>query len=384
RAIVLVDEYDTPIANASAKGFYADMIEFMRGFLGSVFKTNDHLEFGVLTGVQRVSKESLVSSFNNPKVCGVMDREFAESFGFTEDEVRAACETYDVGDMFDEVKRWYDGYRFGGRDMYNPWSITGYLDRKEFEEYWANTGSMAIFQDVYRKGDATLRDDMAGLLTGAPVTMSVEDGITYPIEYESSDAFWTLLLSAGYIKPCNGARTGKFKAELVNMEIRNLFVRYAVKWFGSQHRAINEAIQKFVGCLLGGDAAGVSDALNKELLNDPSCHDFKEENSYHMFIYGILLAVSDDCVVQSNPETGKGRSDCVIKPLEKAKPAVVLEFKHSGRDGEDLEAEAKRGLLQIDEKGYIHELVREGYERVYKYGIAFHKKSCAVAMEAQG
>jgi len=140
RAVVLLDEYDTPVNNALMKGYYTEMVDFMRGFLGSVFKTNDYLEFGVLTGVQRVSKESLVSSFNNPKVCGIMGKFFATGFGFTEWEVKEACEMYGLGDTFGEVEKWYNGYRFGGQDMYNPWSITGYLHEKEFKNYWANTG----------------------------------------------------------------------------------------------------------------------------------------------------------------------------------------------------------------------------------------------------
>ena len=386
QAIVLIDEYDAPLSNALMEGYYDEMLKFMRGFLGSVFKTNRYLEFGVLTGVQRISKEGLVSGFNNPLVCGIMDREFADCFGFTEDEVKAACEMYGLGDEYDGVKRWYDGYRFGGQDMYNPWSITGYLNRKEFGEYWVNTGSMAIFQDIFHKGDDSLKNGMAGLITGVPVSMFMEDGITYPIEYTNSDAFWTLLLNAGYIKPCNGAKGDRFKAELVNTEVRNIFSRYAKRWLETKQPSIAKTIRLFVDCLLEGDAGGVSDTLNKELLNSPSCHDFKEENSYHMFIFGILLAVSGDYTVTSNTESGKGRLDCLIKPINKEKYAVVIEFKHKreiSEDNEDLKAEAQNALKQIDEKAYTHSLKNEGYRRVHKYGIAFHKKSCHVEMDTE-
>ncbi|MCL2158255.1 MAG: ATP-binding protein [Oscillospiraceae bacterium] len=381
QAIVLLDEYDAPLTNALVEGYYEKMLKFMRGFLGSVFKTNRYLEFGVLTGVQRIAKEGLLSGFNNPKVCGVMDEEFSACFGFTEDEVKDACEMRDLGDKYDEVKKWYDGYRFGGRDMYNPWSITGYLDRKEFGEYWANTGSMSIFEDVFHKGEASLKNDMAGLVTGAPISMSLEDGITYPVEYKNSSAFWTLLLNAGYIKPCNGKKTDSFGAELVNMEIKNIFSRCAKKWLETQEPSISKAVRAFVGCLLKGDACGVKNTLNDELLNNPSCHDFKEENSYHMFVFGILLAVSGDYTVLSNAESGKGRSDCLIKPLDKEKHAVLIEFKHKSENGKNLKAEAQRALRQIDEKAYVHGLNQEGYRRVYRYGIAFHMKNCDVALE---
>ena len=382
RVIVLLDEYDTPLTNALSEGYYDRMVKFMRGFLGSVFKTNKFLEFGVLTGVQRISKEGLVSSFNNPKVCGIIDREFATSFGFTEDEVRGACEMYGLGDTYDEVKRWYDGYRFGGQDMYNPWSITGYLDRKEFSDYWVNTGSVDIFEDMFSKGCDSLKDDVAGLITGTPITMHLKDGITYPVDYNNPDAFWTLLLNAGYLKPCNGAKGNRFGAELVNMEIRNIFSDCAKMWFETQPLPISGAIRKFVGLLLKGDAEGVSAALNDDLLSNPSCHDFNDENSYHMFIYGMLLALSEDYIVTSNLESGKGRSDCQIKPMDKGKHAVVIEFKHKSESPDHLKEEARKGLEQIGEKAYIHSLKREGYRHIYKYGIAFHKKNCEVVMEA--
>jgi hypothetical protein len=189
RVIVLLDEYDAPITNALMKGYYQEMIEFMRGFLGSVFKTNNYLEFGVLTGVQRISRESLVSCFNNPKVCGIMDMEFAICYGFTEEEVKDACVVYEKSDNYEEIKRWYDGYRFGEQDMYNPWSIVQYLSRGRFENYWINTGSVQILQDVFYKGDSNLKNGLAGLLTGAPVMMRLEDGITYPIKYVHSNTF---------------------------------------------------------------------------------------------------------------------------------------------------------------------------------------------------
>ena len=386
RVIVLLDEYDAPLNNAYLKGYYTEMIDFMRGFLGSVFKTNNNLEFGVLTGVQRISKESLISSFNNPLVCGVMDKEFNTCFGFTEEEVKDACQMYEISEKYDEIKKWYDGYRFGGQDMYNPWSIVSYLKKQELGEYWINTGSIQILQNVFYKGDDKLRNEMAALLTGSPVMMFLEDGISFPVKYVNSDTFWSMLLNAGYIKPCNGAKTDRFTAELVNMEIKNMFSRYAKKWFGESQPSIYETILEFVEHLRNGDPQAVSDTLNNDLLNNPSCHDFKMENSYHMFIYGILYALSGDYIVTSNQETGKGRTDCVIKPIDKTKNAVIVEFKHVKKVPSDdlndaLAAEAKNGIKQIDEKVYIHNLKREGYGQILKYGIAFHKKHCVVAME---
>ena len=380
RVIVLIDEYDAPIDNAERNGYYREMIGFMRGFLGGVFKTNDYLEFGVLTGVQRISKEGLFSSFNNPKVCGVLDKAFAASFGFTEDEVMLACDMYGVGDKYEEVKRWYDGYRFGGQDMYNPWSITMYLDTQKPENYWVNTGSVQVLRDVFHKGDDKLRNDVAGLLTGSPITMGLADQITYPIKYTSSNTFWTLLLHAGYLKPCNGAKGSWFEAELVNMEVSDTFSFYAKEWLMEERAALSEPIQEFVGCLLSGDAEGVARTMNEDLLNNPSSFDLIKENSYHMFIYGMLLAASNNYTVHSNQESGKGRADCLIKPKDKSAAAVVVELKHLKSEPLDLKEEARKGLEQIEEKAYTRSLKAEGYGRIHRFGIAFYKKTCEVAM----
>ena len=308
--------------------------------------------------------------------------EFATCFGFTEQEVKDACQIYELGDKYDEVKRWYDGYRIGEQEMYNPWSIVQYLKRRKFKDYWANTGSMNVLADIFFKGTSALKNDLAGLLTDKPIKMTYDEQITYPIVYENDDVFWSMLLNTGYLKPCADSTEESFYAELVNREVKNIFKRCIDLWFKRQQRTIHNTIQQFVNCLLNGDKDGVSETLNCELLNNPSCHDFKEENSYHMFIFGILLAVSGDYVVYSNPESGKGRSDCLIKPNDKEKYAVVVEFKHEQNENRDLSIEAQIGLKQIEEKAYIHNLKREGYERIYKYGIAFHKKTCVVAMES--
>ena len=349
--------------------------------MGSAFKSNNYLEFDVLTGVQRISKESLVSSFNNPIVCGIMSEFFATCFGFTEAEVRDACEMYGLSDTFEKVEKWYNGYRFGGRDIYNPWSIIGYLKEKKFKNYWAYTGGITVLEDIFFKGSLGLKDDMAGLLTDIPVKMKYKEHITYPVIYKNDDVFWSMLLNTGYIKPCAGSTEDEFYAELVNREVRNIFADCIDLWFKRQQSAIHKTIRQFVDCVLKGDVEGVSETLNKELLNDPSCHDFKAENSYHMFIFGILLAVSSNYTVYSNPESGKGRSDCLIKPVDKEKYAVVIEFKHERDKSGNLKEVAQKGLKQIEEKAYIYNLKKEGYARIFKYGIAFRKKNCEVAME---
>ena len=261
--------------------------------------------------------------------------------------------------------------------MYNPWSITNYLRRLEIDNYWINTGSMQLFTDVFYKGDDGLKDDLARLLTGSTVKMSLEDSFSYPIDYVTSNKFWSLMLSAGYVKPCNGAKREPFEVELVNLEIKDVFDKRAKEWLSKERSAISKVIIEFVDSLRKGNVEKVKTILSEELLNNPSCHDFKQENSYHMFIYGILLAVSSDYTVFSNIESGKGRSDCLIKPDDKNQPAIVLEFKFVKNEA-DLKKEALAGLKQIEEKAYYHTLKKEGYQNIRKYSLAFYKKTVEV------
>ena len=406
KTVVLIDEYDTPLNNSVFENYYPDMIKFMRGFLGDVFKGNVFLEFGLLTGVQRIAKESLMSSFNNPMVNGIMDKDFPTCFGFTEDEVKAACEEFDVSCDFEEVKNWYNGYRFGDNDMYNPWSITGFLHAKEIKNFWVNTGGTQLMENMIQHGSMLLRNSLAGLLTGTPIQMKYNSNIIYPIDYKNINAFWSIMLNTGYLKPCAGATGREFLAELVNNEVHDMFEECISRWFDEPNMySVYESIREFVDCLFNGDAEGVSRLLNEELLNYPSFHDYKEENSYHMFIFGMLLAASSRKFlhkqyynVYSNRESGKGRSDCLIKPVDKNNYAVIIEFKHlknsplppsergaasppslRGAGGSHLQNIAEEGLKQIEEMSYIHTLKQEGYEKVYKFSIAFYKKTCAVA-----
>ena len=384
KVIILIDEYDTPIKTALEWSYYPQMINFMRGFLGSMFKSNPYLEFGVLTGVQRISQEGLFSSLNNLMVNGVMDKDFPTCFGFTEIEVRDACEYFNLDVKYEEVKQWYNGYRFGEQDIYNPWSITNYLKDTNFKNYWVNTGSMTFLRDLFQEGSDALKNKMADLLTDKPVEMKYTDRIVHPIVYENDNVFWSLLLNAGYIKPCIGSLEDEFYVELVNKEIRNTFADNVKSWFEKQ-ADLHEIIQEFVRYLLEGKPEEVKNILNEELLNNPSYYDFKAENSYHMFIFGILIATSKTYTIVSNQESGKGRADLMIKPLNKEKPALIIEFKYLKRlsGGQTLVDLAQEGLNQIEEKKYATTLKNEGYERIYIYSMCFYKKECEMSYKLQ-
>ena len=382
--ILVIDEYDAPVDNAEIEGFYPDMVEFMSGFFGDVLKTNEHLEFSVITGVQRITKEGLFSDLNNLKVCSSLDKWFEDSFGFTEEEVYAACNYYDMQDDMKDIKVFYDGYLFGRKEMYNPWSILNYLAERKLDAYWVNTASMGILKNIFKKGNYELKAAMEGLLMDEPVKMRLGNHITYPIRYKKSNAIWTLLLSAGYLKikdVLSDSLIPEYAVVLVNNEVKEAF-RYCIwEWMGESEEAFAEGLTDFIKALTGGDAEGMGRALNEGLLYSTSYYDMVNENSFHMFILGILQVVGGTYMIRSNREEHKGRADCTMRPHDKSRAAVVIEFKHvKEKDAtEDMIAlSAQEGLEQIKEKSYAEDMKVEGYTTIYEYGIAFNGKYCVV------
>ena len=384
KVIIIIDEYDAPIDNAEMKGFYPEMVEFMRGFLGDALKTNEYLEFGVVTGVQRIAKEGLFSDLNNLSICSILDEVFTESFGFTEEEVYAACKYYDMQDDMKEIKAFYDGYLFGKKEIYNPWSILNYLKMKKLNAYWINTASMGILKNIFAKGNYELKVAMEGLLMDEPVKMRIGNHITYPIRYQKSNAIWTLLLNAGYLKIrdiLSDALIPEYTAVLVNNEVKEAF-RYCIwEWISESEEVFAEGLTDFIKALTSGDGKGMETALNEGLLYSPSYYDMISENSFHMFILGILQVAGGTYMIRSNREEYKGRADCTMRPHDKTKAAVVIEFKHvKDKDAaEDMIVQsAIEGLKQIREKSYAADMKVEGYTTVYEYGIAFSGKYCVV------
>ena len=384
KVIIVIDEYDAPIDNAEIEGFYPEMVEFMRGFLGDALKTNEYLEFGVVAGVQRIAKEGVFSDLNNLSICSILDEVFTESFGFTEEEVYAACKYYDMQDDMKEIKAFYDGYLFGKKEIYNPWSILNYLAERKLDAYWVNTASMEILKNIFKKGNYELKAAMEGLLMDEPVKMRLGNHITYPIRYKKSNAIWTLLLNAGYLKikdVLSDSLIPEYAVVLVNNEVKEAF-RYCIwEWMGESEEAFAEGLTDFIKALTGGDAEGMGRALNEGLLYSTSYYDMVNENSFHMFILGILQVVGGTYMIRSNREEHKGRADCTMRPHDKSRAAVVIEFKHvKEKDAtEDMIAlSAQEGLEQIKEKSYAEDMKVEGYTTIYEYGIAFNGKYCVV------
>lgn len=382
KVIVLIDEYDVPLENAYFNGFYEDMINLIRSVFESVLKTNDSLEFGVLTGCLRISKESIFTGLNNLSVHSVTDNSFASYFGFTESEVRNVLEYYNLSDYFDEIKKWYDGYLFGETEIYNPWSVLKYIqfalnNRNHIPQtYWINTSSNNIIHELITKSDRRIRDDIEKLITGKNIDKPLYDDITYTNMNVKSEYIWSFLLHTGYLKPTNIYQKGiqnYFTAVIPNTEIITTYENTFRQWFDESIRIADKSV--LLNAILDGDAETFELEVNRWLLKSISYHD-GYENFYHGFLVG-LLEYSDEYLVESNRESGTGRNDIVIKNVLTREIAVILEIKSVGK-GETLDSMCDVALQQIEDRQYEVSLVNEGYKKILKYGIAFEGKRCKI------
>ena len=382
KVIVLIDEYDVPLENAYFNGFYEDMINLIRSVFESVLKTNDSLEFGVLTGCLRISKESIFTGLNNLSVHSVTDNSFASYFGFTESEVRNVLEYYNLSDYFDEIKKWYDGYLFGETEIYNPWSVLKYIQfalnngNHIPQTYWINTSSNNIIHELITKSDRRIRDDIEKLITGKNIDKPLYDDITYTNMNVKSEYIWSFLLHTGYLKPTNIYQKGiqnYFTAVIPNTEIITTYENTFRQWFDESIRIADKSV--LLNAILDGDAETFELEVNRWLLKSISYHD-GYENFYHGFLVG-LLEYSDEYLVESNRESGTGRNDIVIKNVLTREIAVILEIKSVGK-GETLDSMCDVALQQIEDRQYEVSLVNEGYKKILKYGIAFERKRCKI------
>ena len=382
KVIVLIDEYDVPLENAYFNGFYEDMIHLVRSVFESVLKTNDSLEFGVLTGCLRISKESIFTGLNNPKVYSVSDAAFSQYFGFTEQEVRKLAEYYNLSERFDEIKTWYDGYKFGKTEIYNPWSVLNYIKDAVADNscipdaYWVNTSSNSIIHELVVKSDRRIREDIEKLIKGDSIEKPLYQDVTYVNMNVKSDYIWSFLLHTGYLKPVRIYKKGiqtYFSAVIPNLEIVTIYENTFRQWFDESIRVADKSI--LLSAILDGDVETFELEVNRWLLKSISYHD-GYENFYHGFLVG-LLEYSDEYLVESNRESGTGRNDIVVKNVLTQDIAIVIEIKTVGKD-ETLDQMCDAALQQIEDRQYESGLVNEGYGKIIKYGIAFAGKRCKV------
>lgn len=380
--IVLIDEYDVPLENAYFNGFYDKMINLIRSVFESVLKTNDSLEFGVLTGCLRISKESIFTGLNNLKVNSIRFEEYSNYFGFTEAEVQELSRYYEIEDKFDEIKQWYDGYRFGTTEIYNPWSVLNYVQTAITmpsappEPYWSNTSSNSIIHKLITESEITVRDMIEELMNGESISVPIFEDTVYADIDVNNDSIWSFLLFTGYLKIINSKNIDNMLyADLVipNIEVRTIYQRTIIQWFKEKVSA--DPRQELFEALLNEETEKIEDILCDWLDETISYHDEKEQ-FYHGFLTGLLSGFKG-YTLKSNRESGNGRPDIMLMERRRRELAVVIEVKDT-RNFKDLEKLCDEGLAQIEKLNYESELKNEGYKKILKYGIAFCQKSCMV------
>lgn len=395
RAIILLDEYDTPMQEAYINGYWDELVAFTRSLFNSTFKTNPYLERGLMTGITRVSKESVFSDLNNLKVVTTTSDEYATSFGFTQEEVFQALDEFGLSEEKEKVKEWYDGFVFGKyTDIYNPWSVLNFLDTNgKYDTYWANTSGNRLVNKLIREGNPDIKELFEILLRGDVIRCPIDEQIVYNQLDDDEDAVWSLLLASGYLRVLAYekmdliplGRQPLYDLQLTNGEVQRMFITMINGWFTPAKRQYNE----FVKALLSQDI----DTMN-ELMNHISCEIFsyfdtgrhmskepEPERFYHGLVLGLLVELQQDYILTSNRESGYGRYDVMLEPRDKSKAAYIFEFKvHKPKREASLEETVENALKQIEEKQYEADLLARGIkkENIYKYGFAFCGKEVLI------
>lgn len=393
KVIILLDEYDTPMHEAFVYGYWKEIVTLIRSMFNSTFKTNPCLEKALMTGITRVSKESIFSDLNNLKVVTTTSDKYATAFGFTEQEMFAALDECGLSEEKEKVKRWYDGFIFGNHaDIYNPWSAINFLSTGKYDTYWANTSANSLVSKLIREGDKRVKITFERLLQGETVRCPIDEQIVYDQLDDNEAAIWSLLLASGYLKVLRYERMellaeGEeplYDLTLTNHEVARTFYSMVRRWFSRAGADYND----FVKALLLGDMDAMNEYMNRVMAQTFSYFDTgrnpsaqQPERFYHGFVLGLLAELDKEYIITSNRESGFGRYDVLIEPKEKPKDAMILEFKvHNPRKEASMEETVQAALDQIEEKQYEAALLENGIakERIHKYGFAFEGKQVLI------
>ena len=389
KAVILIDEYDVPLDKAFQHGYYKEMVHFIRGLLGEALKTNDSLSFAVLTGCLRVSKESIFTGLNNFKILSITDTRFDEQFGFTDTDVRKLLLDYHLEDRFDEVKEWYDGYRFGNADVYCPWDVINFVDRAKDdreakpEAYWINTSGNDLVKRFIDKANKTTKSEIERLINGEAIEKELRLDLTYEEVDQSIENLWSVLFTTGYLTQSGRNENGAYRLIIPNREVREAFLLQINEWFKKSIFSNTERLTTFWKAFEEGDTEGVEQYLNRILSNSISVFDTKarkeeKESSYHNLLVGILTG-NADWLVKSNVEAGEGFADIIVE-TDDPDARIVAELKYT-KNFDDMKMTCQKAIDQIRDRRYQEYLLNDDRKDIRLYGITFCKKRCCTISE---
>lgn len=389
KVVIFVDEYDVPLDKAYQNGYYKEMVSMIRSLFGEALKTNEFLQFAVLTGCLRVSRESIFTGLNNFKIFSITDARFDEQFGFTEDEVGKMLKDYHLEEHLAEMKEWYDGYHFGDADIYCPWDVINRVDdlcdtpEAKPKCYWINSSGNALVKRFVSIANRTTQDEIEHLIAGEPIEKSVRLDLTYDEIDKSIDNIWSVLFTTGYLTQAGMTEQGAYKLVIPNKEVRTVYISQIQEWFKQKIADNTEQMAHFWKAIEDGNAEIIEQYLNQTLSNTISVFDTKapemeKENSYHTFLAGMLTG-NTDWVVKSNVEAGEGFADIIIKP-QNPNDGIIFELMYS-KEASGLDKACERAIKQIRDRRYSEYLKNDGRHNMIFYGIAFYKKRCKVVVE---
>ena len=387
KVVILIDEYDVPLDKAYQNGYYHEMVSLIRGLFGQALKTNDYLQFAILTGCLRISKESIFTGLNNFKVLSIMDTRFDEQFGFTDSEVEKLLAAYNLDSHFTEIKEWYDGYHFGNADVYCPWDVINYVDLLRFEptakpqDFWSNSSGNALVRSFIDKADVQTKDEIERLIAGEYIEKEISQELTYDEIDKSIANLWSVLFTTGYLTKQSVTDDGKVRLSIPNREIKNLFIKKIREWFSDTTANDGKTLEQFCNAFVDKDTEKIEELFGDYLWNTISIRDTavakdKKENFYHGILLG-LLGYKASWLIKSNTESGTGYSDILVE-VPNNRTGIVIELKYA--ENGDMDAACDEALKQIEEKSYVDKLKQDGMRNFIKYGISCFKKDCKVVV----